>query len=363
MSGPPELIHPSAYNRAAALPPLGLLPAGSLDLDDLTAVKQRENVPVHVVFPVAGAREADNLGHLLAVIQPLRGSLVDQVWLAFGGQRLGNLPRVAAAFPGVKIFPARRLLPPDQQTAPMGKGAAMRALLHHLVVAEKVTHPRAVIQFLDADISPACFHTRWVVEAVGAVLWFHTVEAAKIVYHRPRGGRLNAMLRSLIALCPHPGVQRLQQLAYLLSGEIAGTLRFWTSLPFKSGYGVETLILLSLALNRLQLTPGTDDLDHLVQVYVGEMDHRHAPLASTRKKRGLDQMAGNVFHTLEEVLRQAGILTWRPGAMPRPRLRIPLPGSGGEKIPDWLEVPLGDQTLPPLSTCPEVVAALRRGGA
>lgn len=362
MNGPPELIHPSAFGRAAALPPLGMIPAGSLPLSEVAAVKQREQVPVQVVFPVGGAREADNLACLLAIIQPLMGTLVDQVWLALGGKREGNLPRVAAAFPGVKIFPARRQVPPDQRTAPMGKGATMRALLHHLVTVEHLTHPRAVIQFLDADIRPAYFHARWVVDAVGAILWYRTVEAAKIVYHRPRGGRLNTMLRSLIALCPHPGVQSLQKLAYLLSGEMAGTLHFWTSVPFKSGYGVEILVLMSLALNHLRLAPGTADLDHLVQVYVGEMDHRHAPLTSTPKRRGLDQMAGGVFLTLMEILEQAGILNWHPAAVAGPVLRIPLPGPDGGKVPGWMEVPLGDQTLAPLSTCPEVRAALRPGG-
>ena len=44
------------------------------------------------------------------------------------------------------------------------------------------------------------------------------------------------------------------------------------------------------------------------------MDHRHAPLTSTPGKRGLDQMAGTVFHTLMESLMAAGLLRWQaPG--------------------------------------------------
>ena len=53
-----------------------------------------------------------------------------------------------------------RRLPPDQQGAPLGKGAAMRAFLYHLVVTENVTHPRAVVAFIDADIRPPYFHPR-----------------------------------------------------------------------------------------------------------------------------------------------------------------------------------------------------------
>lgn len=362
MAGPPEVIKPSEFGREASLPPLGLLLAGSLSLDDLIAVKQREQVPVQVVFPVATPREADNLAVLLATLKPFQDRLIDQVWIAFGGTHPGKLRQVAEAFAGVRIFKAQECLPPDQQQAPLGKGAVMRAFVHHLIVAEQVTHPRAVVQFIDADIRPAYFKPQWVVDPVGAILWFRAVEAAKVVYHRPRGGRLNAMLRSLMALCPHPGVQALKKLVYLLSGEIAGTLNFWTSLAFQSGYGVETMILLSFALDYLQLQPGTPDLAHLVQVYMGEMDHRHAPLTSTPLKKGLDQMAGNVFKTLEEVLSQAGIFKWQPGPLTRPSLSIPLPGLGDKAAPKWLEVPLGDQTLPPLKSCPEVRAALSRRG-
>jgi hypothetical protein len=272
------------------------------------------------------------------------------------------LRRLTDFFPQVKVFPVARLLPPDQQGAPLGKGAAMRAFLYHLVVTENVTHPRTVVAFIDADIRPPYFHPRWVVDPVGAILWFHTVEAAKIVYQRPRGGRLNTMLRSLLALCPHAGVQALQKLAYLLSGEIAGTLKFWSRLPFKTGFGVETLTLLSFALDHLGLAPGTPDLEHLVQVYVGRMDHRHAPLTSTPRKRGLDQMAGTVFHTLMESLMAAGLLRWRLPALAPPRLSIPVPdGEGGEPLA-WMEVPLADVTLPPLATCPEVRARLTPGG-
>ena len=163
-------------------------------------------------------------------------------------------------------------------------------------------------------------------------------------------------------MVPHPGVQALQKLAYLLSGEIAGTLKFWSRLPFKTGFGVETLTLLSFALDHLGLTPGTPDLEHLVQVYVGQMDHLHAPLTSTPRKRGLDQMAGTVFYTLMESLMAADLLRWQVPAMAPPRLSIPVPdGESGEPLA-WMEVSLADVTLPPLATLPEVRARLTPGG-
>lgn len=362
-SGPP-LLHPAVLGRQASLPPLGLLLSESLNLEELIAIKAHEKIPVHLVFPVGSAREAENLAHLLAILKPLEPHLIDQCWIAFGGQRLGNLARLVqsnrrpSSFPALRIFQARRALPPDQHRAPVGKGAVMRAFLYHLIAQERVIHPRAVVQFIDADIRPPYFSRRWVIDPVGAILWFQAVEAAKVVYQRPYGGRLNAILRSYLALCPHPAIQALQKLIYLLSGEIAGTLKFWSALPFKTGYGIEILTLLSLALDRLHLVPGTADLEHLVQVYLGQMDHRHAPLTSTPRKRGLDQMAGNVFQTLDECLREAGILTWQSDMNQEPRLIIPVPPRRVEQPPDWLQVPLTEATLPPLRALPEIQAVL-----
>ena len=209
MTEPPKLIKPSEWPRNSA--PLGLLPAASFNLDELVAIKQREQAPVLVVFPVRSSRETENLQHLLTILQPLSGRFIDQIWIAFGGQRLGKLSRLTHAYPTVKIFPARRLLPPDQQEVPVGKGAVMRALLYHLVTQAGVTHPRTVIEFLDADIRPQYFHPGWVLGPVGAILWYQQVEAAKVVYQRPRGGRLNTMLRSLLAPLPsarHTGLAK-----------------------------------------------------------------------------------------------------------------------------------------------------------
>ncbi len=362
MSGPPVVIRPPDWERGARLPALGLIPSGSFDPDTVTRLKQTEGVPVHLVFPLRQARGAGNLHALLLMLRPLFGSLIDQVWIAYGGERPAGLRRLTDAFPQVKVFPVALRLPPDQQGAPKGKGAAMRAFLYHLVMTENVTHPRAVVAFIDADIRPPYFHPRWVVDPVGAILWFRTLEAAKTVYQRPHGGRLNTMLRSLLALVPHAGVQDLQKLAYLLSGEIAGTLKFWSRLPFKTGFGVEILTLLSFALDHLGLAPGTPDLEHLVQVYVGRMDHLHAPLTSTPRKRGLDQMAGTVFYTLMESLMAADLLCWQVPEMAPPRLSIPVPdGDKGEPL-TWMEVPLADVTLPPLVTLPEVRKLLTPGG-
>ncbi len=355
---PAVFLDPHLLGREGPFPALGLIKADALGLGDILTLKRSEPRPVHVVFPVKEAAEAANLAKLLAVLDPLAPLLIDAGWLAFGGEDPGELVKLTRQYPWLRLFRARQFPPPDQPEHAWGKGAVMRALLYYLAHSGEVTDPRTIIQFIDADIVPSYFNPNWCLGAVGTILWFKAVEAAKIVYFRPRGGRLNAFLRSLLAILPHAGIQRLQNLIYLLSGEMAATLKFWSSVPFKTGYGIEILVLLSLALDQVQLNPERCDLDQVAQVFVGKMDHRHAPLKSTRHQRGLDQMAGNVFHTVFETLEQAGILSWSERGSVPPQLVIPTPGTGPAWQPEWVQAPVGEFTFPPLKRRPEIAAAL-----
>ncbi|MGQ9921678.1 MAG: hypothetical protein ACUVRZ_10170 [Desulfobacca sp.] len=359
---PLPFLDPQQLGQDGPCPPLGLLRADVWRAADLIALKQRQSRPVQVIFPVKDGSEAANLAELAAILDPLAGTLIDAGWLACGAHEPGDLALLPRQFPWLRLFLARQAPPPDQVGFPWGKGAVMRALLHHLVRSREITNPRAILQFFDADIRPAYFGLQWCLGPVGALLWFTELAAAKVVYFRPRGGRLNTFVRSLLAALPHAGVQRLQELLYLLSGEMAATLTFWTTVPFKTGYGIEILILLALALDQLQLRPDRPDLAALVQVFVGQMDHRHAPLRSDRWRAGLDQMAATVCHTLLEVLGQAGVLTWTAPTPTTGPLHIPLPTRAPAQPPAWLTVPVGEATLPPLRSLPEIAAALSGEG-
>lgn len=351
-------VDPFQLGRQGNFPALGLIRGEAFKLKDFLALRQVEPRPVYVAFPVKEAGEAATLGKLLPILAPLVPHGLDGVWLAFGGEEPGELQELIRQYHWVRLFTARRFLPPDQPEQAWGKGAVMRALLYYLARSGEVTDPRAIIQFIDADIVPRYFKPSWVLGAVGSILWFTRVEAAKLVYFRPRGGRLNAFLRSVLALIPHAGLQRLQELIYLLSGEMAATMHFWSSIPFKTGYGIEILVLLSLALDRVGLQPGRSDLEQVSQVFVGKMDHRHAPLHSTRQQRGLDQMAGNVLWTVFETLEQAGILSWPGGSAGPGDLAIPLAAARSGGQPEWLRVSVQELTLPPLKSRPEFAAAL-----
>jgi len=356
---PVEFLDPRRLAQDSSFPALGPIRADAFTHDDVLALKQAQSRPIHVVFPVKDAGEAANLDHLLTLLDPLAQPLLDGGWIAFGGEDPGPLLELTRRFRWLRLFQAHEFPPPDQMGQVWGKGAVMRALLYHLIHNEKIADPRTIIQFFDADIKPSNFNLTWFLGPVGTVLWFHAVEAAKIVYFRPRGGRLNTFLRSLLAILPHEGMQRLQKLIYLLSGEMAATLKFWSSMPIKTGYGIEILLLLSLALDKVHLHPDKSDLEQVAQVFVGTMDHRHAPLHSTPEQPGLDRMAGNVFYTVFETLEQAGIISWAGKKSILRQLVLPTPGTEPGWHPEWLEVPVGETTLPPLKELPEIAAALR----
>ncbi len=271
---------------------------------------------------------------------------------------LGRLPGLERRYPWLTLVPVAEHLPADQRGQPLGKGGAMRALIHYLVTRKLLRDRRAILQFFDADIKPAFFHIGWLAGPVGTILWYNGVEAAKVVYFRPTGGRLNALVRSLIAALPCPALQPLQQLVYLLSGEIAGTLRFWTVVPFKAGYGIEIYLLAALALGLSSPAGGPCGLEQMAQVFVGQMDHRHAPWISSRTQAGLDQMAAAVFAALFEALEAAGQLAWLQSSTAMKRLLLPLREAEATGEIAWLLREVAEPTFPPLISQPELAALL-----
>jgi hypothetical protein len=238
----------------------------------------------------------------------------------------------------------------------------MRGLLHHLCTTQGLQDPRAVIEFIDADIREEYFSSRWVIDPVGAILWFEEIEVAKVVYHRPHGGRLNAFVTPFISVFDHPAINPLKKLLYFLSGEIAGTLNFWLSVPFKQNFGIEMKILTSLALNKVKLRSNCNDLCHVVQVFMGEMDHKHNPLRTTESVKGLDAVAKEVFHTFLEDLAAEGLVRTGNGLNFSDRMRISTvvpPVAGKERVgtPAILDMPSREKTFVPLRNLWEIQAA------
>ena len=355
-----EAIDPEGAGRWTELPPLALLLMHSMDREKIEEIKREENIPALVVFPARGDEELLTLEREIQILQPLLGRIIDEVWIAFGGSEHDDIPLMARKY-GAHVFYARRNGMNDARRDDSGKGLSMRGLLHHLVADRGLNHPRAIIQFIDADIKEGYFNPRWVIDPVGAILWFKKIEVAKIVYHRPRGGRLNAFITPFISVFDHPALNPLKSLLYFLSGEIAGTLKFWLSVPFKQNFGIEMKILTSLALDKVNLSPQGSDLNHVIQVFLGEMDHKHSPLRSTGRVKGLDAMAKEVFQSFLEDLYAEGLIRMEKGLSFSERLQISTvtpAAEGGEEVgtPSRLNIPSGEKTFLPLKNLPAIQA-------
>jgi len=356
-----ETIDPALLGRKEALSPLSLLRMHCIDREKVEEIKQKENIPVIVVFPTRGDEELLTLEREIQILQPLMGRLIDQIWIAFGGNEHDDVPLMAKKY-GTEVFYSKWNGMNDAGRNDSGKGFSMRGLLYHLCTQRGITNPRAIIEFIDADIKEGYFNPRWVIDPVGSILWFEEIDVAKIVYHRPFGGRLNAFITPFISVFDHPAINPLKNILYLLSGEIAGTLKFWLSVPFKQNFGIEMKILTSLALNKVRLRKNRADLNHVLQVFMGEMDHKHNALRSTGKVKGLDAMAKEVFQTFLEDLCAEGLVKLGEGVSFSDRLQIstvtPITGGGEETgTPGKLDLPSREKTFYPLKELPEVQAA------
>jgi hypothetical protein len=356
-----ETIDPALVGRKEKLPPLSLVRMHSLDREKIEEIKRRENIPVIVVFPTRGDEELLTLEREIQILQPLLGRLIDQIWIAFGGSEQDDVPLMAKKY-AAEVFYSKWNGMHDAARNDFGKGFSMRGLLYHLCTRRGITNPRAIIEFIDADIREGYFNPRWVVDPAGSILWFEEIDVAKIVYHRPFGGRLNAFITPFISVFDHPALNPLKNILYLLSGEIAGTLKFWLSIPFKQNFGIEMKILTSLALNEVGLRGDGADLNHVLQVFAGEMDHKHSPLRSTAKVKGLDAMAKEVFQTFLEDLYTEGLIGLGKGLTFSDRLQISTvtPSSwGGEELgtPGKLDFPSREKTFSPLKDLSEIQTA------
>lgn len=356
-----EPVDPALLGRKALLPPLSLLRMHSMDREKVEEIRKKEKIPVIVVFPTRGDEELLTLEREIEILQPLMGRLIDQIWIAFGGSEHDDVPLMARKY-GAEVFYSKWNGMHDAGRNDSGKGFSMRGLLYHLCTRRGVTNPRTVIEFIDADIKEGYFNPRWVIDPVGSILWFQEIEVAKIVYHRPFGGRLNAFITPFLSVVNHPAINPLKNILYLLSGEIAGTLKFWLSVPFKQNFGIEMKILTSLALNKVGLRENGADLDRVLQVFMGEMDHKHSALRSTGKVKGLDAMAKEVFQTLLEDLVGEGLIRMGEEMSFSDRLQIstvtPISGGGEEMgTPVRLDLPSREKTFSPLKELSEVQAA------
>ncbi|MEV0002804.1 glucosyl-3-phosphoglycerate synthase [Micromonospora sp. NPDC050980] len=198
-----------------------------------------------------------------------------------------------------------------------------------------------VVAFLDADLRE--FRPHFVTGLLGPLLTDPSVAFVKGFYHRPLvgassvepdgGGRVTELMARPLLNLFWPELAGFVQ---PLAGEYAGRREVLERVPFVTGYGVETAMLIDLL--------DSVGLDALAQVDLGERKHRHQDTAA------LGRMSAQIMLTAWSRLQRRG---WAaPGTAPTPLLTQFRRG-GSEALPNLdREIVVNDVSVeerPPLA--------------
>lgn len=198
-----------------------------------------------------------------------------------------------------------------------------------------------VVAFIDADLRE--FRPHFVSGLLGPLLTDPSVDFVKGFYHRPLvgtasveqdgGGRVTELMARPLLNLFWPELAGFVQ---PLAGEYAGRRNVLSRVPFVSGYGVETAMMIDL----LDLV----GLDAMAQVDLGERKHRHQDTAA------LGRMSAQIMLTAWSRLQRRGWAT--PGLAPE-SLLTQFRRGGSDTLPNLdREIVVSDVSIeerPPLA--------------
>lgn len=252
-----------------------------LPLEELVALKEAQGVTISLGLPALN--EEATIGQIITTMKTAlmeEVSLLDEIVLIDSGSV--DYTREIAADLGIPVYIHQKVLP--QYGAYHGKGETLWKSLYVL--------QGDIIVWIDTDIRN--IHPRFVYGLLGPLLRNPRIQYVKGFYRRPLkqgskvvaggGGRVTELTaRPLLNLF----FPELSGLIQPLAGEYAGRRQALEQLPFFTGYGVETGLLIDL-LSRF-------GLGAIAQVDLQERIHRNQPL------RDLSKMA---FAIIQVVIRR-----------------------------------------------------------
>ena len=266
------------------------------DLEKLARRKRELEVSLSVVLP---AREvAGTIGSILDVICALdeRAPLVDQIIVVDAASSDGSA--AIAATHGVEVFDEGELM--TEFGAVLGKGDAMWRALS---IARG-----DIVMYLDADTSD--FGPRFVYGLLGPLLAAPRLSFAKAAYNRPvrdgsgtdgaSSGRVTELTARPLLNMFYPELAGFSQ---PLAGELAARRELLCSIPYLTGYAVETGMLIDV-----QRAVG---LDAMAQIDLGTRTNRNQDLFA------LSRMSFEVLRAVEMRLRGEGRLQVLNGRVAR----------------------------------------------
>lgn len=246
---------------------------------------ERKRETVTAVLP---AREvADTIGPIVQALRDL-GGLIDQILVVDADSRDGT-PEIAASL-GAEVRQESELLPEFGQA--LGKGDAMWRALS--------AARGELIAYLDADTRE--FSPHFATGLLGPLMTGEPVDFVKGTFSRPfttetgdrlpgDGGRVTELTARPLLSAFFP---ELAQFGQPLAGEVAGRRSLFESIPFATGYAVETAMLLDVR--------DAVGVTRMAQVDLDQRLNRHQPLAQ------LGPMAYAVLRVILERLRRDGRL-------------------------------------------------------
>jgi glucosyl-3-phosphoglycerate synthase len=252
-------------------------------LDKLVEAKQRQGQRISVALPTLNEEAT-----IRKVIHAIRSRLMDRVplvdELVVVDSRSEDRTREIAREEGVPVYIHDEILP--EYGSYRGKGEGLWKSLH-------VTTGDLVV-WIDTDVSNT--HPKFVYGILGPLLLRPEIEFVKAFYQRPLrvgtelqatgGGRVTELAARPILNLFFPELSGLVQ---PLSGEQGGRRSVLEQLPFFTGYGVETGLLIDTLQRR--------GLDAIAQVDMKQRIHRNQTLLALSKMS---------FEILQVALRRVG---------------------------------------------------------
>jgi glucosyl-3-phosphoglycerate synthase len=243
----------------------------------LIELKRKQKLTVSVCLPTL-----NSAGELDLILRVLRDILVDEYPLIdelaiIDGRSTDKTVAIAEKY-GAEVFyddEGFADLPPSS-----GKGVALWKSLYHL--------KGDIVAWLDSDIKN--IHPRFVYGTVGPLLADKTIGYIKGFYERPLteggvtkpsgGGRVTELVAKPLFNLYYPELTGFVQ---PLSGEYAGRREVLESVPFATGYGVETALLIDISEKY--------GIDTMAQVNLDTRIHANQTLP------GLSRMAFGIMQT------------------------------------------------------------------
>jgi hypothetical protein len=239
------------------------------NLERLALLKEQQGVRISLGLPALN--EEETVGNVIQTVKKALMDdipLLDEIVLIDSGSI--DYTREIASDMDIPVFIHQEILP--EQGAYRGKGEALWKSLHVL--------SGDIIAWIDTDISN--IHPRFVYGVIGPLLRDPNVQYVKGFYRRPlmrgdkpiagSGGRVTELTARPFFNLFFPELSGLIQ---PLSGEYAGRRSALDSLPFFTGYGVETGLLIDI-LEKYGIAG-------IAQVDLLERIHHSQPLPSLSK--------------------------------------------------------------------------------